>query len=50
MPKGLFDLIVSSYTLNVIDSGEGRRVLEEISRRLTKRGRALVAVRRDTCR
>ena len=48
-PIGKFDLVVSAYTLNVVDSAEGRRVLAELARQMSPRGRAVIAVRRDVC-
>ncbi len=48
-PSGDFDLVVSAYTLNVVSSAEGRRVMAELARRMSPRGRAVIAVRRDLC-
>lgn len=49
-PRGKYDEILSIYTLNVVSTAEGRRVLREIHRMLKPGGRAVLAVRRDTCR
>jgi len=49
-PRGKFDRVLSIYTLNVLNSSEGRRALADIHSLLRKDGRALIAVRRDVCR
>jgi len=49
-PREKYDEILSVYTLNVLSTAEGRRVLREIHSLLKPGGRAVLAVRRDTCR
>lgn len=46
-PKGRYDEVHSHYTLNVVNSEEGREILIQIHSLLTAKGKAVISVRRD---
>lgn len=46
-PKKKYDVIVCNYVLNVVDSSEEEKILNNIKTLLKKKGKAFIAVRRD---
>jgi len=48
-PRGKFNEIYSIYTLNVVPERTARNIVQQIFDLLKPKGKAVIAVRRDTC-
>lgn len=49
-PRGRFNEIYSVYTLNVVPERTAKSIIQQIFDLLKPRGRAVISVRRDTCK
>ena len=47
LPKGLFDVVHSHYTLNVVNKETGHEILSHINSLLKNGGHAVISTRRD---
>ena len=50
MPTGKFSEVVSTFTLNVLDQAEAKKVVREIHSKLRPGGIAVITTRRDVCK